>query len=104
MMEAFCPDTKFSGTSVDFMKTKFRACPAPQTDSDFINSDKVREFLEALKGGDDEAKYGPIFKAIAQKDASMVCIFPFYRALSKQVHWFLVSRKALQHKNAIAKA
>lgn len=107
MMNSFCPGSNFEKESVDFMKTKFRACPAPKTDDDVINSDKCREYLKSLKGGEsDKDNLGDIFKAIINENNThnLLCIFPYYRAISKQVHWFMVARKALVHTNAMIKA
>lgn len=59
--------------------------------------------IKALTGGDDEKKYGPIFAELADKNKAHTNqhIFPYYRALSKQVHWFMVSRKAQNHRDTI---
>jgi len=98
-MKKFCPGASFD--NVDAMKTSFRACPEPKDDSDIVNSEECRKMLADLMGGEDESKYGRIFASIAQADASNVPIFPYYRALSRQVHWFMVCRKANQHAKTI---
>jgi hypothetical protein len=102
-MQKFCPGQAFG--SVDEMKTAFRACQVPMSENDagLPGSEECRSLLRDLTGGDDESKYGTIFKQISDSGnaASNISIFPYYRALSKQVHWFCVSRKASQHRLTI---
>lgn len=84
-MSKFCPGQAFG--SVDEMKTAFRACQVPmgETDAGLPGSDECRSLLKDLTGGDDESKYGSIFKGICDSGsaAANISIFPYYRALSK---------------------
>jgi len=106
MMQEFSEIKFIDVQDVDVMKTAFRACPVPLTQQDQVKSDRCREMLKALTVGDDEKHYGAIFKVLANKDnaAENQHIFPYYRALSKQVHWFMVSRKAQNHRDTIKTA
>jgi len=67
MMQEFT-EIKLDVANVDVIKTAFRACPAPLTQEDQVKSERCREMLKALTGGDDETKYGPIFKELANKN------------------------------------
>lgn len=86
------------------MKTAFRACSDTISESK-ISNDTMRKMLSELKGGDDKKQWGPIFKALSSEvDSELmqnVNYFPYYKALSKQAHWFMVSRKAVNHRKTI---
>lgn len=58
--------------------------------------------LEELMGGEDGEKCGMRFSSIVT--GKNVHNFPYYRALSKQVHWFMMCRKVMVHKKEIEKA